>query len=325
MDNIGRRKWDIDQFKADAERKEKELEEEKAGEARKRREVVIRANLKARDYKLDFSSTIGKTTLVSATSSLAQRGGYYCDVCDVLLKDSKTYVDHINGRKHQQKLNMSMNVERSTLAQVRARLSMLRAQRLTAEGRKVADLVNERVVKHRKLVEAEFAKISKKHKQLLTEVHSIIGVGGAAGGGSSDVSDAEEEEGAGSGAGAEAVDEEDMVFYDDDDVVGEVGANDGNDDDDAIYDQERKRRRGDGNSHDAADDASAGEIADEAEDDDDGEFEKVVFTEEQIQAHLAQARARGTAVAHTRALEHEQQRQLQQQQQQQQLQEGKPG
>ena len=28
---------------------------------------------------------------------LAQQAGYYCNVCDCILKDSKSYLDHING------------------------------------------------------------------------------------------------------------------------------------------------------------------------------------------------------------------------------------
>ena len=28
---------------------------------------------------------------------LAQQAGYYCNVCDCILRDSQSYLDHING------------------------------------------------------------------------------------------------------------------------------------------------------------------------------------------------------------------------------------
>ena len=33
------------------------------------------------------------------TMPLAQQAGYYCNVCDCILKDSKSYLDHINGEE----------------------------------------------------------------------------------------------------------------------------------------------------------------------------------------------------------------------------------
>ena len=51
--------------------------------------------------------------------------GWHCKVCDCFLKDSHTYLDHINGRKHQRNLGYSMRVERSTKDQVVSRLERL--------------------------------------------------------------------------------------------------------------------------------------------------------------------------------------------------------
>lgn len=39
---------------------------------------------------------IGKSRIVE--SQQARGSGYYCDVCDCVLKDSITYLDHINGK-----------------------------------------------------------------------------------------------------------------------------------------------------------------------------------------------------------------------------------
>ncbi len=35
--------------------------------------------------------------VVSVTMPLAQQAGYYCNVCDCILRDSQSYLDHING------------------------------------------------------------------------------------------------------------------------------------------------------------------------------------------------------------------------------------
>lgn len=100
-----------------------------------------RAFLKARTGRVDIDSRIGSTELVTteevATSktttdaNLLKTGvtktgvGWHCKVCDCFLKDSHTYLDHINGRKHQRNLGYSMRTERSTTEQVQDRLKLL--------------------------------------------------------------------------------------------------------------------------------------------------------------------------------------------------------
>lgn len=85
--------------------------------------IVQRANLKARDYQIDLASKLNKTQVVSVAMPLSQQAGYYCSVCDCVLRDSLSYLDHINGKWHNRALGMSMNVEQSTAEQVRARLA----------------------------------------------------------------------------------------------------------------------------------------------------------------------------------------------------------
>ncbi|RKP10118.1 hypothetical protein THASP1DRAFT_13310, partial [Thamnocephalis sphaerospora] len=138
-----RKKWDLEEYKKRAverEERDKELmvndERRRQGLPPKRRrqdageeeEEAPRELLKQREGKLNLESRVGKTHLALATSGPRQPG-FYCDACDCVLKDSISYLDHINGRRHQRNLGHEMNVERSTLEQVKARLAVLKAKK----------------------------------------------------------------------------------------------------------------------------------------------------------------------------------------------------
>ena len=91
-----RRKWDLNKY-------ERILSPEEEEEAKKKAESVLppvkRDNLKARDFKVDLDSKLGKTVVLTKATPETSSGGYYCNVCDCVVKDSINFLDHINGKK----------------------------------------------------------------------------------------------------------------------------------------------------------------------------------------------------------------------------------
>jgi U4/U6.U5 tri-snRNP component SNU23 len=115
-----RRKWNLEEYeKLAAKRLEDDDEESADGERGTRREF-----LKQRDYQVDLDSRLGKSVVITKNTPASQAGGYYCNVCDCVVKDSINFLDHINGKKHQRNLGMSMRIERSTLDQVKQRFEL---------------------------------------------------------------------------------------------------------------------------------------------------------------------------------------------------------
>eukprot|EP00055_Hartaetosiga_balthica_P000460 m.136634 g.136634 ORF g.136634 m.136634 type:complete len:223 (-) comp10788_c0_seq1:1164-1832(-) len=137
-------------------------EEELQRKADAKKNPVKRENLKARDFAVDLKSTLGKSRVVVSTNS--KDSGYFCEVCDCVLKDSTSYLDHINGIKHQKNLGMSMRVEKSSVDQVKKRLEMLKKKKMEAQRKtKIHYSLDEQVVQQQQQ-DAERKK-AKRNKQ----------------------------------------------------------------------------------------------------------------------------------------------------------------
>uniref|UniRef100_A0A1D1ZJV1 Zinc finger matrin-type protein 2 n=2 Tax=Anthurium amnicola TaxID=1678845 RepID=A0A1D1ZJV1_9ARAE len=132
VDNTFRRKWNREEYLERAREREKQEEEARFGHKAKS-PPLQRKPLKHRDYEVDLSSRLGKTQVVTPIAPLSQQAGYYCAVCECVVKDSANYLDHINGKKHQRALGMSMRVERASLQQVQERFEMLKKRKATSD------------------------------------------------------------------------------------------------------------------------------------------------------------------------------------------------
>lgn len=120
-----RRKWDREEYERLAEERRKvEKEELETEDPKKKGPPIKRELLKQREYKVDLDSKLGKSTVINKSTPTSQSGGYYCNVCDCVVKDSINFLDHINGKKHQRNLGMSMRIERSSLDQVKQRFQV---------------------------------------------------------------------------------------------------------------------------------------------------------------------------------------------------------
>ena len=127
-----RRTWDRDEYEKKAkERAEEQYSDDEEGSNSKTRPSipVKRELLKRRDYDVDLEANLGKSVVITKTTPLSHTGGYYCNVCDCVVKDSVNFLDHINGKKHQRNLGMSMRVERSSLDQVKRRFETNKRKR----------------------------------------------------------------------------------------------------------------------------------------------------------------------------------------------------
>nr|AFK39822.1 unknown [Medicago truncatula] len=127
VDNTFRRKFDREEYLERA--RERERQEEEQAKPKGRGPPVQRKPLKHRDYEVDLESRLGKTQVVTPVAPLSQQAGYYCSVCECVVKDSANYLDHINGKKHQRALGMSMRAERSSLKQVQERFENLKKRK----------------------------------------------------------------------------------------------------------------------------------------------------------------------------------------------------
>ena len=107
-----------------------------AGAIVERKELNV-SSIIQRDYKKELEARVGTKTIVNLDTG--EGLGFKCKETGVILKDSMAYLDHINGKKQQKAMGMSMRVERSTVDQVKARFESAKRKKAEAEDAKVLD------------------------------------------------------------------------------------------------------------------------------------------------------------------------------------------
>ncbi|EAU91060.2 hypothetical protein CC1G_03228 [Coprinopsis cinerea okayama7 len=96
--------------------------------------------MKAREAPLELDKNLGKTMVVQNPGGRGPgQPGFYCETCNRTYKDTVAYLDHINSRAHLRAIGQSTKIERSTLAQVQARIAYLREKTKAASSAKDFD------------------------------------------------------------------------------------------------------------------------------------------------------------------------------------------
>ncbi|PPQ68426.1 hypothetical protein CVT24_004847 [Panaeolus cyanescens] len=147
-----RKKWDKEEYaerakKKDQEERERMQENEERLKQGKRPRKGNKDNLpkptelmKQRDAPLELDKNLGKTMVVQNPGGRGPgQPGFYCETCNRTYKDSVGYLDHINSRAHLRALGQTTRIERSTLAQVQARIALLRERTKEATKAKAYD------------------------------------------------------------------------------------------------------------------------------------------------------------------------------------------
>lgn len=153
----GRRTWDPRDY-------EKESGESDEGEKKPEAGPKAKSNLKPRDGPVDLESKLGKSVVISKATPTSQAGGFFCEVCDCVVKDSINYLDHINGKKHQRNMGFNMKIQRSTVADVEQRFQQsLKKKEETKEEYNVQERVREMREEEEKV--KEYRRNQKKEKK----------------------------------------------------------------------------------------------------------------------------------------------------------------
>ena len=181
---FGRRTWDKEVFaRKAAERANRETSfdtDSKRKTPATESASTEKKPLQARfDDSVDLEANVGKRAAVTAdtplrsavrkinpTTKVDASGGFYCEICSIVAKDSNSYLDHLNSNAHTSKLGMTRRAEKSSVSSVLKKLAQAPKKKATntaAKKEREKAEVEERILaqqaekmqKKRKLEEAK--------------------------------------------------------------------------------------------------------------------------------------------------------------------------
>lgn len=139
-DAMGRKIWDKDVYLEKAKQNIM-FGPERIG---RRKDPVIplpssqRTFLKRRTAELELDKNLGQMRTVTAHTIKPLQGGYWCSVCECLIKDSASYLEHVNGRRHNRNLGMNMKVEKIGVDRIKDKLKSLKKETEEVEVEDIA-------------------------------------------------------------------------------------------------------------------------------------------------------------------------------------------
>ncbi|KLO16963.1 hypothetical protein SCHPADRAFT_887403 [Schizopora paradoxa] len=192
QDTNFRRKWDLEEY-AEKEKKQDQDEKERMQEndertkqgkkpRRGKKEDLPKPTelMKQREHDLQLSKNLNKTIVVQNPSGRGPgQPGFFCETCNRTYRDTTGYLDHINGRQHLRRLGQTTRIARSTVAQVRARIALLREKTKEASSAKDFDF-NKRLAEVKAKEDAlreekKAAKKAEKEKARMEIVKNTVG------------------------------------------------------------------------------------------------------------------------------------------------------
>jgi hypothetical protein len=203
VDQVGRRKFNLEEYER------RGAIEQDTG--KKNYALVAAAPAQARKDALDLEANVGKYQVVSINAGKAQQGGFYCETCDYLCKDSIGYLEHVNGKRHQHACGIDTRPERSTLDGVRQKLDSLKRKASSGESKTASrEEAAARLADLDRALNGPRKKKRKKDKKNKQGSEEEIEESGAASSSTTSASSSSSVTGAGAGAGAgdEAQEEE---------------------------------------------------------------------------------------------------------------------
>ncbi|KAL0477345.1 U4/U6-U5 tri-snRNP component SNU23 [Acrasis kona] len=171
---FGRKQWDEEVYKAKAMERANREETGRTEEQETRRRIAPaseRQPLRAREQKVELESIVGRRGIITGETSIKsavrrggqkgvvidKNGGFYCNTCDCVIKDSISYLDHINSRGHVNASGMNTRAVRATVEDVKNKLS--KAPPKVKKSTKKVDELEQRILNE------QIEKIEKKKEE----------------------------------------------------------------------------------------------------------------------------------------------------------------